>query len=171
MTRRGTTGEVAPIPADVEVVPNSVTESFQQPQGAGALVTRRVGKIAKCPPYALALNTVAYPEGKPWLILNFQISSLTGHEEQLDPADLQVFERKTPLVIEDLYLESLKLPSDGSPIHGTAMLQRKAPSRVTGLALVLKARKQAKGGCSEMKITLSAAKRAKGAIHGEKGKN
>jgi hypothetical protein len=171
VTRRSSGGESTPIPADVKVLPNPVTESFEPTQTPESLITRAVGKTATCPRYALTLDSVAYPQGKSWLILNFSISSLTGEEQQMDAADIQVVEKKTPLVIENLYLEALKLPRDGTPIHGTAMLKRKTPSRLAGLALLLKPSGEPRSKCSDLKITLSAQKRAKGATRGEKGKS
>jgi len=167
---RRSTGETSPpIPAAVEVTANPVTESYEPPQAQGGLVTRTVGKTTKCAPYQFGLASVAYPKGRPWLILNFWVASTSGKEEALDPSALQVFEAKKPIIIENLYLESLRLPGNGTPVHGTAMLKRARPSALSGIALRFQPPRP--GGCSELKITLSTAKAAKGAKHGKEGKN
>lgn len=157
------------IPSSVEVVPDSTTESYEAPSQASDLVTRKVGKTTSCQAYSITLTSVAYPRSKPWLIVNFAVSSRSGREEAIDPTYLEVQASQKPLVAETLYIESLKLPATGVPVHGTFMIAKKNPANLSGLSLLFQVPTHTKGQCSRARILLS--KTSKGAVNEEKAKN
>ncbi len=161
--------EQSSIPSQVEVVPNSTTESYEAPRTADDLVTRKIGKRVACGAYTVTVNSVAHPKSKPWLIVNFAVASRDEKQKPIEPSYFEVQQGQKTITPETLYIETLKLPPNGVPVHGTFMISKKNPENLIGLSLLFQIPSNVKGQCSKARIPLSP--RSKGVANEQKAKN
>ena len=87
------------------------------------MATVAINRSSSCELFTLTVDSVAYPPGKPWLVINFTVASKPGKEIELKPENFSVTSHDKPVPIETLYLEALKASPDSPVIHGSALIK------------------------------------------------
>lgn len=117
--------------------------------------TVKVNRTANCGSTFLAVESFAYPVGKPWAVVNFAVSQRAkGKGFEFKPESLVLVKGKELVPIETLYLETASIPANDTAVKGSLLVRRENPKSSSSLTLVFTPEHLKENRCAPLKVRL-----------------